>query len=92
MCRRARSCLLVVAGILPGMGFCPVYADSILNFPRLSFEPNTSIGTAFVNPSDQDALVIVTAYNSDGNLSSAGGFQNPAQIIVPARRQVSKLT
>ncbi|HEY3130293.1 MAG TPA: hypothetical protein VGL91_12610 [Acidobacteriota bacterium] len=69
-----------------------VRADSVLNFPRLSFESNTFTGIAIVNPSPQAALVTLTAYGTDGRPVSASGFKNPAQLTVPANQQVAKLT
>jgi hypothetical protein len=63
-------------------------ADSVLNFPLLSFEQNSLVGTAFVNPSDSDATVTVTAYGRDGSLLSGAGFVNPSPTLtVPARQR-----
>src|SRR5262245_3720824 len=73
-------------------GSLPVRGDSVLNFPLLSFEPNVLIGTAFVNPTDSDASVTITAFARDGSLLSGPGFVNPSpRLTVPARQQVSKL-
>ncbi|MBI2820693.1 MAG: hypothetical protein HYX74_00580 [Acidobacteria bacterium] len=69
----------------------PVVADSVLNFPRLSNAPGSLTGVAIFNPSDQAAAVMVTAYDSQGQLL-AGATQNPASLVVPAGQQVSRLT
>ncbi|HEV8132694.1 MAG TPA: leucine-rich repeat domain-containing protein [Acidobacteriota bacterium] len=66
-------------------------ADSVLNFPRLSFEQNTFTGIALVNPSGQSAVVTFTAYGADGNLLAGSGFHNPAQITVPPNQQIARL-
>jgi len=78
--------------LLATIGTLRIDARSVLNFPRLDFEQNTLVGIAIVNPTDQPALIVLTAYGNDGRVLSGSGFQNPAQITVPARQQASKLT
>ena len=63
---------------------------SALNFPRLSFEENALTGVAIVNPSDEDAVVVFTAYGEDGQPLT--GINNPVQEIIPANQQFGKLT
>ncbi|HEY3129262.1 MAG TPA: hypothetical protein VGL91_07375 [Acidobacteriota bacterium] len=94
-CRRAQRVILFAAAFLaPAVpGFIPsLQASSTLNFPRLSFEPNTLTGIAIVNPSSQDAVVTITAYGADGQPLAGNGFQNPAQVTVRSNQQFSKLT
>ncbi len=67
-------------------------ADSTLNFPRLSFDPNTLTGIAIVNPASQDASVTLTAYGADGNPLTGAGIVNPATVTIPASRQFASLT
>ncbi|MDA2936979.1 hypothetical protein MYX75_01785 [Acidobacteria bacterium AH-259-A15] len=64
-------------------------AESTLNFPRLSFEPDTLTGVAIVNPSNGDAQVTITAYGADGQ--PLAGIQNPV-VTIAANQQFSKLT
>jgi uncharacterized repeat protein (TIGR01451 family) len=78
-----------LALVLPGF-FSSVQASSTLNFPRLSFEQNTLTGIAIVNPSSQDAAVILTAYGTDGQPLSGSGFQNPVPVTVRANQQFSR--
>ena len=70
--------------------FSTLQAESTLNFPRLSFDPTTFTGIAIVNPTDQDATVILTAYGEDGQ--SLAGIMNPAEIMVAANQQFSDVT
>ena len=67
----------------------PAAASSILNFPRLSFDPNTFTGVALVNPSNEDALVTLTAYGENGQLVT--GIDNPVQVVVQAQTQLAQL-
>ncbi len=67
-------------------------ANSTLNFPRLSFDPNTLTGIAIVNPASEDAPVTLTAYGADGNPLAGAGIVNPATVTIPARRQFAGLT
>jgi hypothetical protein len=65
--------------------------DSVLNFPRLSFEENTLTSLAIANPTGQSAVVHFTAYGTDGKIISATGFQNPSDLTVAPYQQVAKL-
>ncbi|MDA2932820.1 hypothetical protein MYX82_00600 [Acidobacteria bacterium AH-259-D05] len=65
-------------------------AASTLNFPRLSFDQDTFLGVAIVNPSDQDAVVTMTAYGENGQ--PVTGIDNPVQKTVPANQQLVGLT
>ncbi len=67
-------------------------ASSVLNFPRLSGAGNELTGIALVNPNNQLATVIFTAYGSDGTPLSGPGIHNPAVVSAFARRQYSALT
>ena len=67
----------------------PAQASSTLNFPRLSFDESTYTGVTIVNPSDQEALITLTAYGENGQLLT--GIDNPVQETVPARSQLVKL-
>ncbi len=80
--------------VLVSLLSCPslLKADSTLNFPRLSIDPNTLTGIAIVNPTAQDAVVTLTAYGPDGVPLVAAGVTNPAQVTVPAVQQVAVLT
>ena len=90
--RRLRSSPFVELAILTAMFLCGSSAQgaSILNFPRLSFEPNTLTGVALVNPSGEPAEVTITAFGEDGQVLT--GIINPAQVTVAAGQQYSKLT
>ena len=81
-------CAMIVGVVL--LGSTPTRASSTLNFPRLSFDQTTFTGVAFVNPSDEDALVTLTAYGEDGQVMT--GIQNPVQVVVPANAQLAQLT
>ena len=81
-------CAMIVGVAL--LGSTPARASSTLNFPRLSFDPTTFTGVAFVNPSDEDALVTLTAYGEDGQPMT--GILNPVQVVVPANAQLAQLT
>src|SRR5688572_19813735 len=83
--------LVSVIVLVAVIQICSLSGESILNFPRLSFEQNTITGIAIVNPTIQSATVTFTAFGADGKPVSAGNFQNPAQITVPANQQVAKL-
>lgn len=78
-----RSALL--CGILMAAA-SPAWAASVLDFPRLSFEPDVITGVAIVNPTGENADVAITAYGSDGSVLAVRNVQ------VPAGRQVSMLT
>jgi len=80
---------LMIVGIIL-LASPPAWGSSTLNFPRLSFDPTTFTGVAFVNPSDEEALVTLTAYDENGQLVT--GITNPAQWPVPARSQLVQLT
>ncbi len=78
--RLASAALLVslCAGWLPGV--------SVLDFPRLAFEPGTITGVAIVNPNPEDADVTLTAYGQDGAVLAV------RQMQIPAGRQIATLT
>ena len=44
------------------------FAESRLNFPRLSNESGTITGVAIVNPRDEAATITVTAYMENGEI------------------------
>jgi hypothetical protein len=80
----------LVGTILFVLSVLAVRAESVLNFPRLSFEPNTLTGIAVVNPTSQDASVTFTAYGADGEPLAGEGFKNPVQLSVKSNQQISK--
>ncbi len=86
-----RISLVVWLLVIHAAALC-VEARSVLNFPRLSFEQNTLTGIAIVNPTDQLAVVTLTAYGADGRLLSGSGLQNPVQITIGSRQQIAQLT
>ena len=63
-------------------------AESVLRFPLLSNQSGNILGVTFVNPTDQNAPMEVTAYNSNGLLFAGPGIVNPAQLEVPANQQL----
>ncbi len=66
-------------------------AATTLNFPRVSFDPNTLTGVAFVNPTDQTATVQVVAYGEDGKPVTGDAFANPAELTIAPYRQEARL-
>ena len=61
--------------------------ESVLNFPRLSFETNFLTGIAITNPSTEEAPVKLTAYDTEGALVT--GIDNPSEpfIIAPGEQK-----
>lgn len=80
------SLLLLVWGTSPSLA-----AQSLLIFPRLSFEAQTITGIAIVNPNPTEAAVEVTALDTAGS-PIAAGLQNPVEIMVPAGGQFARTT
>src|SRR5512136_1935797 len=87
-CAVAFACLLFISI----MQATPLFADSVLNFPRLSADPSLLTGIAIVNPTAADAQVALTAYGADGQPLKGEGVTNPISLTVPAGQQLSKLT
>lgn len=85
---RYRSILIVL--FLFSHGF--VRAQSQLIFPRLSFEQDSLIGVAVLNPTDSAADLTFTAYDESGQLIQAAGFMNPRQITIQPGQQYADVT
>ena len=69
--RWAKSTAGFVRGALVSVGIFvsllpPVLGASILDFPRLSFDPDVILGVAILNPTASIAEVRLTAYTSEG--------------------------
>ncbi len=58
-------------------------AASVLDFPRLTFEPDVLTGIAITNPNSEDATVVLTAYGADGSVLAV------REVVIPAGRQLS---
>ncbi len=90
---RSRSCLVFVCLALSCLILSvPLFADSVLNFPRLTSDSNFLTGVAIVNPTSSDASVTITAYGSNGSVLTGDGVTNPVTVTVSANQQFSKLT
>ncbi len=66
-------------------------AESVINLPRVSSDPGTITGFAFVNPNDQSTTITITAYDESGVLVAGAGITNPAQVEVGPNRQAGEL-
>ncbi len=81
-----RTGLHSIFGIILLLG-TQALAQSVLNFPRLSYEAGTLTGFAIVNPSDEAVPVTLTAYDDSGQIVEAEGFTNPREIVIPPNSQ-----
>ncbi len=73
--------------LLASCSLLSVYGDTVLNFPRATFVQGQFTGFAIANPTDTDAEVTLTAYQSDASVFSSPGLINPAKLTIPARQQ-----
>ena len=87
--RHTQSLILLV-----GLFLLPpsLRAESVLNFPRLSFAQDLLTGVAISNPTEKDALLTLTAYGAYGQLVEGPDIRNPIEISVNRREQRSMLT
>lgn len=94
MPKNQRSLLqtLFCAALLSLASLQPARAESVLNFPRLSLDPDQITGVAIFNPNGQAASLTFTAYGEDGAVLSGPGFRNPATALVFAGQRYAALT
>ena len=68
----------------------PLFAQTILNFPRVVSSPDVFTGIAVVNPTGGAATVTFTAYESDGTLVTGTGVENPVTVVLVAGGQLAR--
>ena len=69
------------------------FAQTTLNFPRLTGSTGTITGVAIGNPDPTNtADVTITAYGTTGNVLAGAGITNPVQVSIPAGQQFSRVT
>ncbi len=88
----ARFFLMLLPCLLTLWGPTWLYADSYLNFPRLTADRDVLTGIAIVNPTVNEAKVVLTAFGFDGIPLTGAGITNPVTITISANQQFSKLT
>ena len=64
-----------------------VCGGTILNFPRLSFDPTIVTGIAILNPNDETAGMTLTPYGEDGQR-----LLDPVSITIEPGRQFADVT
>lgn len=84
MCTSCRQLPVVLSLLAWTASFAP--AETVLNFPRLSFGPGRIVGVAVFNPNSEDATLAFTAFRASGDR-----LDPTASVIVPAGRQFATL-
>src|SRR5438309_308067 len=83
--KRWFAALLVLVGLaLPAC----IYAQSILNIPRVVWTTDLFTGISIANPTPAESSVTFTAYQPDG--TPLTGVTNPVTLTIPPAGQISK--
>jgi hypothetical protein len=95
MSRFKTPILSLILAMSPLFGESPERAGTSrtkLDSPRLSFTQVSITGVAIVNPTPDEATVILTAFGKDGRILRGPKLTNPASNTIPARQQFADLS